>query len=298
MTPCNNCNQAPCKPPCNQGGCNCNQGGCNNCCNSCNQPVEIVTTVEIVESCPLYEEIIINDEPQIIERNHTIRSTYNLTANDLLEAQLQQNDEYQDESRHKLCGNGGLLSGIKHDEENVQTNNTNTSLESNNERKKHNIITNIVNNHIKPVERPCTITSGWNCRNHGIKNTYSHPTNCQKYIECSFCGSNEVYTCPYDESFDGRRCSSDWSHCNQLKQCQYDRELLHDPWNSSNYFICVRKRGFHNKYFTFRRRCPDDHEFDVVKQQCFRIKVIISIVKPKPPCKRGCGYNDEPVSEN
>lgn len=282
--PCRQCNR-PCKcerPPCIQ----CEMPCCANSppCFDCSVPVEIITTIEIIESCPLYEEVIYNDEPQLIETNYTLYSTYNITESELVQQQLEvqifQNE--QQFSRKGLCGGGGLH-GIRGDEEqHVATNSSeiSTSIESQNQTKGH-LIAGIANHHNNRPTKPCQITSGWACRKIG---RHRHPSNCQKYVQCHICGENSVYECPYEHAFDGRQCSSDWSSCGSLPRCSYDRALLPDPWNSSNYFVCVRKKGTLHKFFVFRRFCPEGHEFDVVRQQCYRIKVIIV----KPPCKRGC----------
>lgn len=308
--PCESCNRPPCETcekPCRKCDkpCKCDRPPCKKCekpcceppqpvCTECAVPVEVITTVEIIETCPFYEEIIYNDEPQLIESNQTIYSQYNITQTELAQQQLESQifkDEQQQFARKGICGGGGGggLFGIKGDEEQFVPDNQTTALSFNNQTKGSNhVIAGIANNHNNRPIKPCQITSGWACRKIG---RHPHPSNCQKYIQCNFCGDNTVYECPYEQSYDGRQCSTDWSTCGQIQGCQYDRELLADPWSNRNYFVCVRKKGFFNKYFVFRRFCPDDHEFDPVRQQCYRIKVVV-IVKPKPPCKRGCStYN-------
>lgn len=285
--PCRQCNK-PCKcdrPPCNH----CEMPCCEippQCSEiECTEIVEVITIVEIIESCPLYEEVIYNDEPQLIETNYTLYSTYNITESELaqqqLEIQIFQNE--QQFGRKGLCGGGGLH-GIKGDEEQPVANKSSTVFTSNekfqNQTKGH-IIAGIANHHNNKPTKPCQITSGWACRKMG---RYRHPSNCQKYVQCHICGDNSVYECPYANAFDGRQCSSDWSSCGNLRSCSYDRELLSDPWNNSNYFICVRKKGTLHKFFIFRRFCPEHYEFDAVRQRCYRKRLV------KPPCKRGC-YN-------
>lgn len=287
---CNNCpncnNNCPCNSNCQTcSSCpTCN----NNCCPECEVIVEkpcsctekpcncgheVITTVEIIETCPNYDEIIQNDE--VVGTNQTYVSTYNISETEY----AQQLIDYQNlqNGRINFCN-------IKQDEEQPTVIGSNdTSV-----RKKKPVVANIVNQHNNQPIQECVITSGWHCRKHGV---YPHPTSCQKYIQCNFCGANTVYSCAYDESFDGKRCSSDWSTCDALKDCQFDRELIVDPWNKAQYFICVRKKGFHDNFFVFRRHCPDGLEFDVVRQQCVCIKVVV-VVKPKPtkPCKK-CGSN-------
>lgn len=310
--PCSSCEKpcSSCEKPCKQCNkpCKCDRPPCKHCekpccerppppppCHECSVPVEVITTVEIIETCPLYEEMIYNDEVQLIETNQTIHSTYNITENELAQQQLEAQafHDAQYSARKGICGGGGPF-GIRGDEEQVVPANlsmalSNSSDETNNNQTRGNFIAGIANhNNNRPI-KPCQITSGFNCRKVG---RHPHPSNCQKYVQCHFCGDNSVYECPYEQSFDGRQCSTDWSQCGHIRGCQYDRELLPDPWNESNYFICVRKKGFHNKFFVFRRFCPDDHEFDPVRQQCYRIKVIV-VVKPKPPpCKRGCSSHN------
>lgn len=293
--PCRTCDR-PCKcerPPCKH----CERPCCEKPpCHDCGETVAVITTVEVIESCPAYEEVIYNDEPILIETNYTITSTYDIIANELAQQQLEAQQFQQDQqlARKGICGHGGLLHGIHHDEEQFDPANMSTSVSLINvsEQTKGHIIAGIANNHNNKPTRPCQITSGWSCRKIG---RYPHPSHCQKYIHCHLCGDNTVYECPYEQAFDGRQCSDNWGHCGHIQSCQYDREVLADPWNKSNYFICVRKKGLLHKFFVFRRFCPEDHEFDPVRQTCYSIKVVV-IVKPKPckhcekpdPCKHGC----------
>lgn len=273
--PCEPCNipEIPCTP-CDRP-CNCDRPPCKHCqlqcceqpptpccvqplppppptccerppCNACAGPVAVISTVEVIENCPMYEEYIYNDEPYLVETNHTIYSSYNITESELA-LQQQEIQTFQSElqlNRKGICG-GGLF-GIRGDED--QSDNSTLmefpQIESLNQTKGHIIagISNHLNN--KPT-KPCQIVSGWACRKLG---RYPHPTNCQKYVQCHFCGDNTVYECPYEHAFDGRQCSSDWSTCGHLRQCQHDREIIPDPWNISNYFICIRKKGFLHKF--------------------------------------------------
>lgn len=324
--PCNHCEKPCCEKPCRSCNkpCKCDRPPCKHCekpccekpsCSTCIvESVAVITTVEIIENCPSNEEIIYNDEPQIIETNYTITSTYNISAAELAQQQIETEQFLKDqqEARKGICGGGGFgfgFHGIKHDEEYVPNNITSLDdpLEFSNSTKGH-LIAEIANNHNNKPTKPCQITSGWSCRKIG---RYPHPTNCQKvnvifflrivilflinfflniyfqYIQCHFCGDNTVYQCPYEQSYDGQQCSSDWSTCPQIRNCQYDRELLPDPWNKSNYFICVRKKGTFRKFFIFRRFCQEDYEFDPVRQQCYPTKIVV-IIKPQQPCHHGC----------
>lgn len=278
--PCQNCPPPQLlhpQPPYACAGCPCN----------CNAQLEVISTVQIVESCPIYEELIINDVPTMIETNYTIYSTVNMTAREIAIQNEERNDFFKDEMRINLCKSDV---GFRGDENQLRSTNLSTlpSIGFNNQTKGH-VISNIVNHHNnnKPQVKPCQITSGWTCRKRG---TFSHPTNCQKYIECNACGGNQVLTCPYEEAFDGKRCSNEWSQCNNIPRCSFDRELLIDPWDNASYFICIKRKGLFDKYFVFRRHCPNYHEFFGVKQQCIRN---VSVVVVKPPCKKNCGYNDE-----
>lgn len=115
---------------------------------------------------------------------------------------------------------------------------------------------------------PCKIISGWSCPKIG---KYSHPTSCQKYITCTLCGENSVYICPNGESFDGRRCSSDWSFCNGIQQCEYDKQLLKDPWSDKSYFLCLKAKGKPLKqYRIYKRDCPYNYYFNHFEGKCFR----------------------------
>lgn len=119
----------------------------------------------------------------------------------------------------------------------------------------------------RPIQKPCKITSGWKCPKFG---RHPHPSNCRKYIQCTFGGENSVYTCGLDEAYDPKanRCTDDWATCGMLSQCKFDRELLIDPYDRNGYFICVRQRGKKNRFRVYRRQCPRGKIFDVVRQRC------------------------------
>lgn len=186
----------PCKP-CNQP-CTCEQSPCNGCVEECCEhpsgsgPIEIITTVEIVETCAMYDQVIVNDEPQSIETNHTITSFYQISESDLIK-QKQEIESFQNgihSNQRRLCGNGGGLFGIRGDEEQTQFNDTSQEFPSNvsnsiNNRNvnqaKGSVVANLVNfNNNRPI-KTCQIVSGWTCQKFG---RYPHPTNCQKvYID-------------------------------------------------------------------------------------------------------------------
>lgn len=171
--PCKHCEKPCCEKPC------CEKPQCNNGCHV--ESVAVITTVEVIESCPAYEEIIYNDEPQFIETNYTITSTYNISATELAQQQIEAQQFLHDQqaARKGICG-GGFLHGIKHDEpEPVPSNTSDTlhdAIEFSNATKGH-IIAEIANNHNNRPIKPCQITSGWSCRRIG---RYPHPSNCQK----------------------------------------------------------------------------------------------------------------------
>lgn len=128
----------------------------------------------------------------------------------------------------------------------------------------------------KPINNnsgPCTITSGWKCPKFG---RHPHPSNCRKYIQCAFNGANTVYICDFNQGYDPKtnRCIDDWSSCGSLAKCNYDKELLVDPYDFTSYFICVRQRGIGGKqkgFRVYRRKCPNGRKFNLVKQRCVLI---------------------------
>lgn len=141
--------------------------------------------MEIVETCAVYDKVIVNDEPQLIETNRTFTSSYEITESELAK-QKQEIEAFQKEiqsNRKGICGSGGLF-GIRGDEE--QAINTNASQElppNGSEISNHTrggaggIFANLVNyNNNRPI-KPCQIVSGWSCRKFG---RYPHPTHCQK----------------------------------------------------------------------------------------------------------------------
>lgn len=234
-----------------------------------------------------------------METNQTIYSSYNLTASELA-VQQQEIQAFQNELENSRKGICGGLFGIRGDEEQPALVNSSTELPTIEllNRNKGSLIAGFVNSNNNKPTKPCQIVSGWSCRKMG---RFPHPTHCQKYVQCHFCGDNTVYECPYEQAFDGWQCSSDWSSCGHIEGCQHDRQLIPDPWNHSNYFICIRKKGFFHKFLVFRRFCLDGFEFDAAKLQC--TKTVIVVVKPcekpckhcekpckptKPPCHNGC----------
>lgn len=279
--PCSNCvPPPPChpsthidcydRPPCQHNNCGCIdcKPSCTGC--SCTNTCETITTIELIENCPAYDASVQNDETHWIATNHTIHSIYNITV-----GEREQQRVHEIELRHKNCDNAKYFTPS-----NVTELKRPTSTTS---RKIGEILTNFANNHSDKPTQICTIVSGWTCRKQGL---HFHPTSCQKYIECDSCGRNNVFLCPHDEAFNGRRCSSDWSECDRLPICEYDRESIIDPWNVAGYFMCVRKRPFNDRFFVFRRHCPNGEVFDSYKMTCYR-KYYNN--RPKPPtCKRGC----------
>lgn len=118
-------------------------------------------------------------------------------------------------------------------------------------------------------DEQCHIISGWDCPRFGRQ---AHPIDCQKYVWCTFRGNNTVYECGEDEAYDTneRDCSKDWSTCEALTDCLYDRELLEDPSDDQAYFICIEQNSVRKqKQFTATRRwCQPERSFDVDYQKC------------------------------
>lgn len=131
----------------------------------------------------MYDKVIVNDEPQLIETNRTFTSSYEITESELAK-QNQEIEAFQKEiqsNRKGICGNGGLL-GIRGDEEQSIFTNASQELppngsEKSNQTRGGGILANLVNyNNNRPI-KPCQIVSGWSCRKFG---KYPHPTHCQK----------------------------------------------------------------------------------------------------------------------
>lgn len=132
----------------------------------------------------MYDKVIVNDEPQLIETNRTFTSSYQILGSELAK-QKEEIEAFQKEiqsNRKGICGNGGLF-GIRGDEE-QSTLSTNASeelsineSENGNQNRGGGIIANLVNyNNNRPI-KPCQIVSGWSCRKFG---RYPHPAHCQK----------------------------------------------------------------------------------------------------------------------
>lgn len=154
-------------------------------CNGCSGSTEVITTVEIVETCAMYDQVTVNDEPQLIETNRTFTSSYQISESELAK-QKKEIEAFHKEiqsNRKGLCGNGGLF-GIRDDEEQSTLANASQELSSsgfnNSDQIKGGgggIIANLVNyNNNRPIKQ-CQIVSGWACRRWG---RYPHPTSCQK----------------------------------------------------------------------------------------------------------------------
>lgn len=139
----------------------------------------------------------------------------------------------------------------------------------------------------------CKITSGWSCPRSG---RYPHPVDCQKYVQCNFKRENTVYECSENQAYDtrSRGCSSDWSSCEALTECLYNHELLEDPSNAQNYFICVKQETIlkQPRYSAYRRHCADGRVFDLDYQRCITHKELLTTsaldpykhpIKARPP---------------
>lgn len=118
-------------------------------------------------------------------------------------------------------------------------------------------------------DNTCKILSGWRCPRFG---KYPHPIDCQKYVRCTFQRENTVYQCPEEQAYDlsSNDCSMDWSSCEALNECLYDHELLEDPSDDQNYFICIKRQQIfkRTKFSAYRRRCADGRTFDIDYQRC------------------------------
>lgn len=203
------------------------------------KPIDFVTIIEVVEVCPSYDPFQSEYDIKVTEnspRNSTIVSKLKVIPDAI-------NIHVNDSNRGGLCS----------DEEYA------TFDEVENESR---------GGHGDPV-KPCKIVSGWTCPKFGY---YKHPTHCQKYVHCKFCGENSVYRCGHDDCYDGKRCSSDWSSCGQLEGCSRHGQLLHDPWDRHGYFICWQRKGFPKKHRVYRRECYNQYHFNVQKQKCIRPK--------------------------
>lgn len=124
------------------------------------------------------------------------------------------------------------------------------------------------------INTGCTIVEGWSCPRQG---KYAHPIDCQKYVQCSKNGvfsktlSNTVFECEDDEAYDPniRSCTTDWSSCEALEQCLYQRQLIEDPSDDTSYFICIKDQSkFKESYSVYRRDCTPGRTFDPDYQLC------------------------------
>lgn len=121
----------------------------------------------------------------------------------------------------------------------------------------------------------CSIVEGWSCPL--PRGKYAHPIDCQKYVMCQRSGifsreiTNSVYECEDDEAYDPkqRSCTTDWSSCEALEQCLYNRQLVEDPSDETSYFICIRDSNkLKESYSMYRRSCTQDRVFDPDYQLC------------------------------
>lgn len=203
------------------------------------KPIDFVTTIEIVEVCPSYDPY---------QSEYNIKVTENFRPNATIVSELK----------------------VAPDVPNIHVNDSNRGgLCSDEEHATFDEIGNVGRGGYADPVRPCKIVSGWTCPKFGY---YKHPTHCQKYVHCKFCGENSVYRCGHDDCYDGKRCSSDWSTCGELERCTRHGQLLHDPWDRHGYFICWQRKGFPKKHRVYRRECYNKYIFNVQKQKCIRPK--------------------------
>lgn len=124
----------------------------------------------------------------------------------------------------------------------------------------------------------CVITAGWSCPRFG---RHPHPVDCQKYVQCNFKRENTVYECSANQAYDthSRGCSDDWSSCEALTECLYNHELLEDPSDDQNYFICVKQEKVFKqpRYSAYRRHCSDGRVFDLDYQRCVTHKELLTV---------------------
>lgn len=119
----------------------------------------------------------------------------------------------------------------------------------------------------------CSIVEGWTCPRQG---RYAHPIDCQKYVQCSRNGvfskdfTNTVFECADDEAYDPkiRSCTTDWSSCEALEQCLYNRQLIQDPSDDNSYFICIQSGKIKQTFDLYRRDCTPGRVFDPDYQLC------------------------------
>lgn len=206
------------------------------------KPVDVVSIIEIVEVCPNYDQFQTEYDVKSIgefQKNVTTVSKWKVAPEDT---------EY-------IHVNNSNRGGLCSDEEYEMSDDTEEEGRG---------------GHCggDPI-KPCKIVSGWTCPKIGY---YKHPTHCQKYVHCKFCGKNSVYLCGHDDCYDGKRCSSDWSTCDELPECTKHGQLLRDPWNRHGYFICWKRKAFPKKHRVYRRECFNKFNFDVRKQKCVRPK--------------------------
>lgn len=124
------------------------------------------------------------------------------------------------------------------------------------------------------INTGCSIVEGWTCPRQG---KYAHPIDCQKYVQCQKSSifkkeiTNTVYECEDDEAYDPsiRSCTTDWSSCEALEQCLYNRQLIEDPSDDNSYFICIKDSSkFKESYTLYRRDCTPGRTFDADYQLC------------------------------
>lgn len=207
------------------------------------EPIDVVSIIEIVEVCPHYDEYQSKSgvEPaRNFHKNTTIFSELRVTPDT-------QNNQFNSTDRGGLCEEGEEEEEDESYEEGLAEDRG-------------------IHGGGNPI-KPCKIVSGWKCPKKGY---YKHPTHCQKYVHCKFCGENAVYVCGHDDCYDGKRCSGDWSTCGELPRCTRHAELLRDPWNKHGYFICWKRKAFPKKHRVYRRECFNKFYFDVHKQKCVR----------------------------
>lgn len=207
------------------------------------KPIDVVSVIEIVEVCPSYDQY---------HSEYDVKSAASFQQNvSTIVSQLRVTPD----AEYIYVNNSNR--GVLCDEES-ETFDEDDADDENEDRGGHG-----GGNPIKP----CKIVSGWKCPKFGY---YKHPTHCQKYVRCKYCGDNSVYMCGHDDCYDGKRCSSDWSTCGELPKCMKHGHLLRDPWNKHGYFICWKKKGFPKKHRVYRRECFNKFIFDVHKQRCVR----------------------------
>lgn len=100
---------------------------------------------------------------------------------------------------------------------------------------------------------------------------------CEKYYYCwDTTGDHAILSCPHHKAFDPKtkRCVHNFAVCSAAPKCEFDRQLLPNPFEKSSYLQCSHissssaRNVSDDQYRLYKKICANKGEFDAVLGYC------------------------------